>query len=43
MFFWVAPCLSAIQFDVSCRLAEGTLYPIVQIINEDAKQDWTLY
>lgn len=29
------------QFCVICRLAERTSWPIIQLINEDIKQDWT--
>ena len=31
------------QFCVISRLAEGTLCPIIQIINEGIKQDWNQY
>lgn len=34
--------ISSFQFCVFCRFAVGTL-PIVQIINEDVKQDQTRY
>ena len=36
---WCISCSS--QFCVSSKLAEGTLCLIIQIINEDVKQDWT--
>ncbi|GAB0175715.1 cAMP-dependent protein kinase inhibitor alpha [Grus japonensis] len=41
MILWFISLCS--QFGVICKLAEGTLYPIIQIINEDVKQDWTQY
>ena len=31
------------QLGVIYKLAEGTLCPILQIINEDVKWDWTQY
>ena len=31
------------QFYVMCKLAEGTLCPIIQIFNDDVEQDWTQY
>jgi len=31
------------SFCVVCKLAEGTRFPTIQIINEDVKQDWTQY
>ncbi|KAK4827152.1 hypothetical protein QYF61_015106, partial [Mycteria americana] len=37
-------CIShPFQFWVICKLAEGALCPIIQIINEDDEQDWTQY
>jgi len=37
--FW---CIShSPQFDVIIKLAKGTLYPIIQSVNEDIKEDWT--
>ncbi|KAK4828308.1 hypothetical protein QYF61_025320 [Mycteria americana] len=38
---WHTSCSS--QFGVICKLAEGTLCPIIQIINEDVEQDWSHY
>lgn len=35
-------CISH-YFLICVKLAEGMLCPIIQIINEDFKQDWTLY
>ena len=37
------PISQSSQFCVICKLAEGTLWPIIQIINEDVEQDWTQY
>lgn len=31
------------QFYVICKLAGGTLCPIIQIVNEDVKQYWTQF
>ncbi|KAK4814102.1 hypothetical protein QYF61_008197 [Mycteria americana] len=31
---------TAAQFGVVCKLAEGTLNPLIQIIDKDIKQDW---
>lgn len=28
---------------VICEFTDGALYPTIQIINEDVKQDWTWY
>lgn len=39
--FW---CISHfLEFCVICRLAEGTLYPSTEVINEDAKQSRPLH
>lgn len=35
--------LSATPLNFVCILSEGTLYPIIQFINEQVKQDWTQY
>jgi len=33
----------SLQFLVICEFIEGALSPIIQIISEDVKQDWTQY
>lgn len=35
--------LSATPLNFVCKRSEGTLYPIIQFINEQVKQDWTQY
>ncbi|GAB0181886.1 cAMP-dependent protein kinase inhibitor alpha [Grus japonensis] len=39
--FWYI--IHSFQFGVICKLAEGTLCPIIQIVNEEIEQDWTQY
>ena len=34
-------CVS--QLGVTSKLAEGALYPFIQVISEDVEQDWTQY
>lgn len=41
MTLWSISCSP--QFCVTSKLAEDTFYPIIQIMNEGAEEDWTMY